>query len=108
MRNISEIETFTDAFELFIMPDVRIIGKETRCGGKLGNTAPEFLRELFISENYRVIKELPSLIPGVLFDWTCDFNPSDNTYSFIHCVVTKAGTAVPKGLVYRDSGNCSS
>ena len=30
MKNIMDIEYFEDVFELFNMPDIRIIGKETR------------------------------------------------------------------------------
>lgn len=102
MNNLMDAKFFTDEFELFSMPNIRIIGKETRCGGKLGNTAPKFMKALFESNDYQTLKELPSPLQGYLFDWTCDFDSSDNTYSFIHCAITTEGTQVPEGFAFRD------
>ncbi|MDF2543694.1 MAG: hypothetical protein K0S47_3412 [Herbinix sp.] len=102
MQNIMEVTTFHDDFGLFTFPNLRIIGKETRCGGNLGNTAPEFLGKLFYSEDYTILQSLPSPVQGYLFDWTCDYDPYTDTYSFIHCALTEAGTPVPDGFDFRD------
>jgi hypothetical protein len=59
MRNISEIKAYEDEFELFELPAVRVIGKEARSGGALGNTAPALWGEVFGSNNSTIILGLP-------------------------------------------------
>lgn len=103
MRNITEMKVMMpeDDFEILFLPTVRVIGKETRCGGHLGNTALKLIEETFASEEWKTAQLLPKVIENDV-DWMCDYNSRDNTFAFIHCFITPAGTPVPEGLVYRD------
>lgn len=102
MRNVSEICAFEDDFELFHLPAVRIIGKEVRNGGELGNTAPTLWDEMYSSGNCDTLMELPQMVDNSLFGWTCEYDPKTNTFIYIVCAMTPAGTPVPDGFVYRD------
>lgn len=100
MEDIGEIRP-GEGFEVFWLPAVRIIGKEARCGGPLGNTAPGLVAEAFASDAWQVALRLPRVIENHV-DWMGDHDPADDTFSFVHCVIVPAGTPVPEGLVYRD------
>jgi predicted transcriptional regulator YdeE len=101
MRNISEIKPFEHEFELFTLPAVRIIGKEARCGGALGNTAPALAEETLKPDIWNVLLQLPLVLKDGL-GWTCDYDKQTDTFSYLVCVMTPAGTAVPDGFAYRD------
>ena len=101
MRNISEIKAFEDEFELFELLVVRIIGKEVRSGGSLGNTAPALWGEVFSSGACNILFGLPHVVNG-LYGWTCEYEAATDTFIYIVCAMTPAGTPVPDGFVYRD------
>ena len=102
MKHFSEIRAFEDAFELYHMPAVRIIGQETRNGGALGNTAPALWDEMFHSGAYEVLKTLPPVLEDSLYGWTCEYDAASDTFVYIVCAVTPANTPVPEGYCYRD------
>ena len=101
MRKIHEIQPFEDPFELFEMPAVRIIGKEARCGGKLGNTAPKLAEETLKSDSWNQLKHLPLILKDSL-GLTCDHDEETNTFSYLVAVMTQENTEVPEGFTYRD------
>lgn len=102
MKSIREIKAFTDELEIVEMPDVRIIGREVRNGGALGNTAPQMWDSVYGSQDHVIMEALPQVVSQDMFGWTCDYDPKDDTFSYIVCAMTPSGTPVPGGFWYRD------
>lgn len=102
MRNFPEIKAFEDEFEVFELPASRLIGLEARNGGALGNTAPALWGQAFESGAMDALKALPQVLEGGTYGWTCEYDPSTDTFVYIVCVLTPAGTPVPEGFIYRD------
>lgn len=101
MRDISEIRPFEDEIEVFKLPAVRIIGKEARCGGALGNTAPALVQETMQPDTWDVLLQLPLVLQEGI-GWTCEYDKATDTFVYIACVMTPAGTPTPEGFSYRD------
>ena len=60
MREFAEVKAFDDAFGIYHLPKARVIGKEVRNGGTIGNTAPALWDEVFSSGTAsKVSGELP-------------------------------------------------
>lgn len=102
MQHLSTIKPFETEFKMYHLPAVRIIGKEIRNGGSIGNTAPQLWGEMYGSGAMEQLKALPSVIEGCTFGWTCEYDAASDTFVYIVCVMTPAGTPVPEGMVYRD------
>src|SRR5690554_2665002 len=101
MRRISEIKPFEEEFESLVMPQSRIIGKEARCGGELGNTAPALAEKTINSPDWITLKNLPHVMEYSC-GWTGDYDAKTDTFSYIVGFITPADTPVPDGFVYRD------
>ncbi len=102
MRNFSEIKAFENNFELFHLSKARVIGMEIRSGGSMGNTAPVVWKKVFQNGAFDILKSLPQVLNNSFYGWTCDHDAESDTFSYIVCVLTPAGTPVPEGFVYRD------
>lgn len=102
MRSVSEIRPFEEILEIYHLPAFRIIGVEARSGGKLGNTAPALWDSVFKSGKDQTLRSLPSLIPESLMGWTCEHDPETDTFVYMVCTITPAGTEVPEGFTFRD------
>ena len=102
MKNFSEITAFHDEFEVFYLPRARIIGKEVRNGGPLGNTAPDLWKEVYESGAVEVLAALPHILKDSLYGWTCEYDAQTDTFVYIVCALVTADTPVPEGFVYRD------
>ena len=100
---VSDIVPFEEALAILSLPSARVIGKEARCGGELGNTAPALAEATLHSPAWAVLEALPRLMPYGL-GWTCDYDPATDTFSYIVGVLTPAGTPVPEGFIHRDIG----
>lgn len=100
-RAISDIRPFEREVEIFHAPAMRVIGKEARSGGALGNAAPALAEATMQSPIWALLEALPRVLPyGV--GWTCDFDPATGTFSYIVGFLTPANTPVPEGCAYRD------
>lgn len=102
MRCVSEIRPFEEILEIYHLPAFRIIGVEARSGGTLGNTAPALWDSVFKSGKDQTLRSLPSLIPESLMGWTCEHDPETDTFVYMVCTITPAGTEVPEGFTFRD------
>lgn len=102
MLSVSKIRPFDDHLEIYHLPASRIIGVETRLGGKLGNTAPALWDRVFSCGADKVLSSLPVLIPDSLMGWTCEYDPATDTFVYMVCAITPAGTEVPEGFTFRD------
>ena len=102
MRPVSEIRPLEDVLEIYQLPAFRVIGIEGRSGGKLGNAAPALWDSVFASERDQTLRALPSLIPDSLMGWTCEYDPETDTFVYMVCTITPAGTEVPEGFTFRD------
>jgi len=102
MKPVSNIRPFEEQVEICCLPASRIIGMETRSGGMLGNTAPALWDSIFKSGADQTLRSLPSLIPESLLGWTCEYDPANDTFVYMVCALTPAGTPVPDGFTYRD------
>lgn len=102
MLSVSEIHPFDESLNIYHLPAFRIIGIETRSGGKLGNTAPVLWDSVFKSGKDKALRALPSLIPDSLMGWTCEYDPATDTFVYMVCTITPAGTEVPEGFTFRD------
>ena len=86
MRNISEVKPFVSELEFFYVPAVRVIGKEVRNGGVLGNTAPDLWNETYASGEFDRLLKMPRLVQGG-FGWTCEYDEKTQTFSYIVCIM---------------------
>lgn len=102
LRDISKIKPFEEELDLYYLPKVRIIGKEVRNGGALGNTAPALWDDVFRTGENEILRSLSHFLGDCLFGWTCDYEPETDTFSYIVCAMANADTPVPEGFVYRD------
>lgn len=102
MRSFSDIKAFENDFEVFHLPKSRIIGKEIRNGGALGNTAPALWDEVFSSGVHSILTSMPHILEGSLYGWTCEYDGETDTFVYLVCALTPADTPAPDGFVYRD------
>ena len=102
MKEFFEIKAFEDKFEVYHLPKSRVIGKEVRNGGSIGNTAPDLWNDVFSSGSIDVLMTLPHILNHSTYGWTCDYDAETDTFIYIVCVLTPADTPVPDGFVYRD------
>lgn len=102
MKEFFEIKAFENNFEIYHLPKARVIGKEVRNGGTIGNTAPALWAEVFESGASEVLMALPHILKGCLYGWTCDYDAETDTFIYMVCALTPADTPVPEGFVYRD------
>jgi predicted transcriptional regulator YdeE len=101
MKKINELKANVNEVEICEMPEVKLIGKEIRCGGVLGNRAPE-LWDICIKEgSLEVIKNLTSIIPSTLLGWSGNYTDEDKSFSYIIGVFTSIDTPVPEGFAWR-------
>lgn len=105
MKEIHELTiTLPEEHEIFIMPDVRIIGIARKCtfdNDSQGITPHEDYWNEFLSFK-PVIERLPFVIKDAMVCWTGDSLKGSNYYTYMPGVICPAGTAVPNGLDYRD------
>ena len=101
-REFSEITAFDDTFGIFHLPQARVIGKEVRNGGSIGNTAPALWNAVFSSGDAEILRTLPHILKDSLYGWTCDYDPQTDTFNYMVCALTPADTPMPAGFVYRD------
>jgi AraC-like DNA-binding protein len=101
VKQVDEINIVQDGFELFRMPAVRIIGRETRTGGKYGYRVIEMLEEAFASDAWKAAQAIPRVLKDEL-GWTCEYEAETDSYVYMVCFVTLPDTPVPKGCTFRD------
>ena len=102
MKAFGEIKAFEDNVEIFRLPKARVIGKEIRNGGSIGNTAPALWNEVYASGQMEVLMRLPHILNNSTYGWTCDYDAETDTFIYIVCVLTPADTPVPEGFIFRD------
>lgn len=101
MKKISELVANVNDVEICEMPDVKLIGREMRGGGVLGNTAPELWTLCFEDGSIEIIRKLPSIIPKSILIWTGNYTEEDESFSNIVGVFTRLDTPLPKGFTFR-------
>ncbi len=90
--------------EICEMPELMLISKEVREGGKpsfLGNRAPGLWDICIEGGSLEIIRALPSVIPNALVGWNGNYTVEDETYSYIIGVFAPLGTPVPRGYACR-------
>ena len=102
MNSVSDIRPFNQDLGFYRLPAARIIGMEVRSGGALGNTAPALWGSAYSSGTMERLMKLPSLVSDATFGWTMEYNPADDTFVYMVCVLTPSGTEVPDGFTFRD------
>ena len=100
MKQINELKANTE-IEIFEMPEIKIIGKEIRSGGFLGDTNGELWDACIADKSIDIIKKLPSLIKKSILCWTGNYTEEDDTFSIIEGVFVPLDTSVPKGFTFR-------
>ena len=107
MKNISEIKPFVEEQEIFIMPEIRIVGIEVRFkyrGEPEGeNTIPTLWEKFFVEGFAAGLDKLPKIIPNAWLGWMGDCPDGESDWcSYIVSGAYPSGTPVPDGYVYRD------
>ena len=102
MKSVNEIKAFVEEQEIFIMPEVRIIGIKGCCKLHIGNNDVMETWQRFDDSVTAKLENLPRAMPKALLGWTGDCPEGSDTYSYIISVMCPAGTPVPEGLDYRD------
>ncbi|MDD5189611.1 MAG: hypothetical protein PHE50_01050 [Dehalococcoidales bacterium] len=103
-KNITKLVANVNEVEIFEMPELMIIGKEIRYGGKLaflGNRARELWDICIQDGSLEIIKKLPSLIPEGLVGWNGNYTSEDGTFSYLVGAFVPLGTPVPSGYACR-------
>jgi len=101
MKNINEIVPFVEEQEIFVMPQVRIIGKECRQKHNADyNPFPAFWDELLKNGFPSELEKLPRAILKAMLGWTG--NSDEEAFSYIASIICPVDTPVQKGYVYRD------
>jgi len=101
VRNINEIKPFVEEQEIFIMPDVRIIGKAYRCTFNWKETPWQKIWDEFEAAQEH-IRALPRIVENGFISWTGDSPKGSEYYTYMPAVICPADTSVPEGLDYRD------
>jgi hypothetical protein len=101
MKNISELVPHVKEVEIFEMPEIKLIGKEVRCGGVIGNKAPELWDYCIADGTLETLRGLSSVIKNSLLGWTGNYTAEDDSYSYIIGVLTPLDTPVAKGFTFR-------
>lgn len=103
MKHIREMAANIDQVVIFEMPEMKLIGRETRCGGPdfLSGKAEELWEIILEDGSFETIRHLPSIIPGAMMAWTGNYTEEDRTYSYIIGKFVPSDTPVPKGFTGR-------
>lgn len=104
VKKITELVANVNEVEIFEIPELMLIGKEIRYGGKLeflGNRAPELWDMCIEDGSLEIIKKLPSLIPNALIGWNGNYTSEDETFSYVVGAFVPLGTPVPRGYACR-------
>ncbi|WDV44709.1 hypothetical protein PV797_14440 [Clostridiaceae bacterium M8S5] len=101
MKKINELKADINEVVVYQMPQLKLIGKEMRSGGVLGNRAPELWQISIDDGSLDVIKQLPRIIPDAILGWTGNYTKEDETYSYIVGALVPMNTIVPKGFAFR-------
>lgn len=99
---IHEIAPFVSEVRIVQLPPSRIIGREMRSGGALGNTAPALWDSVCASGDNAVLEALPRMASRDLFGWTMEYDPGSDTFVYMVCALTPAQTPVSDGFTFRD------
>jgi hypothetical protein len=105
MKQLNDLKlVIPEEHEIFLMPDVRIIGIARRCTfeSDVAGLSPheEYWNEFLAFGG--VIKRLPLVIKDSMVCWTGDCPKGADYYTYMPGVVFPADTPVPDGLDYRD------
>ncbi len=102
MKQLCELTPIEKEIQVFQMPEIKLIGKEIRGGGFLGDAvAPTLWNRCIADGSLEVLRSLPSYIPGALVGWSGNYTDEDKTYSYIVGVFTTLDTPVPDGYTFR-------
>lgn len=102
MKDFFQIKAFDEEFEVYHLPASRIIGREVRNGGTIGNTAPALWAQVCNSGEYDTLLTLPRVLQDSTYGWTCEYDKKTDTFVYMVCTLTPADTPVPDGFTYRD------
>lgn len=101
MKNLNEIKAFVEEQEIFLMPDVRIIGKAYRCTFSWEETPWDRIWDDW-EQIQSVLSSLPKVLKNGWISWTGDSPEGSDHYTYMPCVICPVDTPVPEGLNYRD------
>ena len=104
LKDISELTLGVEAQEIFMMPDVRMIGKAHICifeNDAEGKSPHDSYWSDFLALE-PVFERLPRVIKNAVVCWTGDSPLGSNLYTYMPGVICPAGTAVPAGFDFRD------
>lgn len=102
IKKLSEITPFATELVLVQLASSRLIGREARCGGELGNTAPSLWDEVYGSGAAKTLSALPELNWRELLGWTCEYDPASDTFCYLVGVLAPADAPIPSGMSSRD------
>ncbi|HML46509.1 MAG TPA: GyrI-like domain-containing protein [Clostridia bacterium] len=99
------ISDFSGENGIYEMPPARFIGiRHNHMPGTKGRKQlGDFIDSTFQSKTWKdVVMNLPNVLCGEAGDFTCEYVPETDSFSFIVGVFAPAGTPVPEGLDSRD------
>jgi|GEM_PF-924912 len=104
MKRINEMVANINEVEIFEMPPMKLIGRETRLGGRGGflkDKDKELWADILNDGSFETIKNLPSIIPGAFMAWTGNYTDEDETFSYIIGTFVPIDTPLPRGFTAR-------
>ena len=102
MKALCELSPMGNEVEVFQMPEIKVIGKEIRGGGFLGDAvAPVLWNRCIADGTIKELKAMPSYIPGALIGWSGNYTDEDKTYSYITGIFAPLDAPVPDGYTFR-------
>jgi predicted transcriptional regulator YdeE len=100
-----QISSFTGENGIYEMPSARFIGiRHNHLPGEEGRKQlHDFIGSVFKTELWNhVIMKLPNMINGEAADFTCEYVPATDSFSFIVGIFSPPETPVPNKLDYRE------
>jgi predicted transcriptional regulator YdeE len=88
-------------FKLVDLPAIHVVGKEIRCqmGFPTGNPIPALWEQCFKDGTMTALEHLPGrLFTDAYVGWMGQFDPRDNSFSYVVGIVTDANAATPAEL----------
>jgi hypothetical protein len=100
MKNINDVDFENMEYEIFYMPDVRIIGKAFRMYLS-GENDWEIIWKTYYSY-VETLNKLPNIMRSSMICWTGECLEGSKHYTHMPSIICPKETPVPEGLDYRD------
>ncbi|HBL84370.1 MAG: hypothetical protein A2Y17_04920 [Clostridiales bacterium GWF2_38_85] len=104
IKSIEDMRANVNEVEILKMPQMKLIGRETRLGGRGGflkGKDKEIWETILEDGSFDTIQKLPYIIPKSFMAWTGNYTNEDGTFAYIIGKFVPMDTPVPRGFTAR-------